>query len=502
MARIAVASFRHETNTFAPHKATLTDFETGYSWPVLTRGADVLPAVKGYNLALAGFVERAAARGHAIAPLLFASANPSAQVTEAAYEAIVQMLFEELAALGPVDALYLALHGAMVAEHLDDGEGELLMRLRQKLGPRLPIVVTLDYHANMSVEALEMATAITGYRTYPHADMAATGARMADWLDGHLASGAPRPAAAFRQTPFLIPLFAGCTMREPAAEVVAAVARIEAETGVLLTFAGGFPAADIPDCGPSVYGYGSDAAAVRAAVDQVADLVEAHERDWGGAVLDPAAAVAIAIKAAEGALRPVVLADIQDNPGAGGTGDTMGLLRAMLDAGLTGAAAGLIFDPHVAMIAAKAGEGALISVALGGKHGVPGDKPLPGEFKVIATADGRMTGSGPLYKGARLDLAPTARLRLGGVDIVVVGKRVQAADQECFRHLGIEPAAMRFLALKSSAHFRGHFQPIAETIIDVAAPGAMAADPAALAFKRIRAGVRLSPAGAAMREQA
>ncbi len=496
MARIAVAGFRHETNTFAPHKAALLDFETGYSWPGLTRGGELLAALRGFNLGLSGFIDQAARQGHDIVPLVFASANPSAQVREDAYETIVAMIFEGLAAAGPIDALYLGLHGAMVAEHVDDGEGELLQRLRQKLGPRLPIVVTLDYHANMSVAALEHATAITGYRTYPHADMAATGARMADWLDRHLAEGAPRPVFAFRQTPFLIPLFAGCTLRAPASDIVRAVADIEAETGVLLTFAAGFPAADIPDCGPSVYGYGQDAGAVAAAVARVADMVEARERDWGGAVLDAATAVARAKRLAEGAVRPVVLADIQDNPGAGGTGDTMGLIRAMVDARLERAAAGLVYDPHVATIAAKAGEGAEISVALGGKHGVAGDSPLAGTFQVISAPEGRMMGSGPLYKGARIDLAPIARLRLGGLDIVVVGKRVQAADQEFFRHVGIEPAAMRFLALKSSAHFRGHFQPIAEAVIDVAAPGAMAADPAALPFKRLRPGVRLSPAGA------
>ncbi len=496
MARIAVASFRHETNTFAPHPAAMADFETGYSWPGLVRGEGMPPAVKGFNLAVAGFIRRAEAMGHAIAPLVFASASPSAAVTEDAYESIVAIIFEELAAAGPVDALYLALHGAMVAEHLEDGEGELLARLRQKLGPKLPIVVTLDYHANMSQAAVEHATAITGYRSYPHADMAETGARMAQWLDRHLAAGAPRQARAFRQTPFLIPLFAGCTMRAPADAIVAAVAEIEAETGVLLTFAGGFPAADIADCGPSVYGYGADPAAVDAAVARLAEMVEARERDWGGDVLGPEAAVARAVRLADGACRPVVLADIQDNPGAGGTGDTTGLIRAMADAGLMRAAAGLVFDPHVATVAIRAGEGAEISVALGGKHAVEGDRPLAGTFKVIATPDGQMTGSGPLYKGARMDLSPMARIRLGGIDIVVVGKRVQAADQEFFRHVGIEPAGMKFVAVKSSAHFRGHFQPIAEAVIDVAAPGPMAVDPAALPFKKLRPGVRLTPRGA------
>jgi len=495
MARIAVAGFRHETNTFAPHKATLLEFETGYSWPSLVRGADLPAAVKGFNLGISGFIDRAEAQGHTIAPLVFASAAPSAQVTEDAYETIVGMLFEELAGAGEIDAIFLNLHGAMVAEHLNDGEGELLQRLRQKVGPALPIVVTLDYHANMSRDACEHATAITGYRAYPHDDMAETGERMAAWLDAHLASGAKRPRFAFRQTSFLIPLFAGCTMRAPADEIVEAVAEIEAATGVLLTFAGGFPAANIPDCGPSVYGYAADQAAAEAAVNRLAEMVEAREQDWGGDVLEPEAAVTEAMRLAEGAKRPIVLADIQDNPGAGGTGDTMGLIKAMLDAGIEGAAAGLVFDPHVATIAARAGEGAEISVALGGKHDVPGDSSLAGNFKVVCAPSGRMIASGPLYKGGRMDLHPMARLRIGGIDILVVGKRVQAADQEFFRHVGIEPAAMKFLGIKSSAHFRGHFQPIADAVLDVAAPGAMAAFPDALPFTRLRAGVRVMPAG-------
>ncbi len=493
MARIAVASFRHETNTFAPHKATMQDFETGYSWPSLVRGKEMPAAVKGFNLAISGFIETASAQGHEILPLLFASAAPSAEVTEDAYETIVAMLFEELAGVGDFDALYLALHGAMVAEHIEDGEGELLGRLRQKFGPNLPIVVTLDYHANMSPAALEFATAITGYRTYPHADMAGTGSRMAQWLDVHLSNGAVKPEASLRQIPFLIPLFAGCTMRQPASDVVAAVAAVEAETNVLLSFAGGFPAADILDCAPSVYGYGPSASD---AVNRIADMVEALESTWGGDILTPEAAVSKAIKLSKGASRPIVLADIQDNPGAGGTGDTMGLIRAMLDAGVSGSAAGLVYDPHVATIALKAGEGAEIAVALGGKHGVAGDNPLAGQFKVIVASDGKMIGSGPLYKGARMDLSPAARLRIGGLDIVVIGKRVQAADQESFRHFGIEPAETKLLALKSSAHFRGHFQPIAEAVIDVVAPGAMSANPANLKFTKLRPGVKLSPAGA------
>lgn len=499
MARIAVAGFRHETNSFAPTKATFADFEQGYSWPPLTRGEPLFEALEGYNLGLSGFIAEARELGHTLVPLLWASASPSAEVTEDAYERIVGMILADLAAEQPFDAVYLGLHGAMAAEHVEDGEGELLRRIRALLGPRLPVVATLDYHANVTPDMVQHATALVGYRSYPHEDMAATGRRMARWLDAHLARPAPVHKA-LRQMPFLIPLVAGCSYVEPAKGVLALLAEIEARHGVLPTFAAGFPATDIEHCGPSVMAFGPDRAAVDAASDALAAAVIEREADWSGELLAPEEAVRRAIRIARGASRPVVLADTQDNPGAGGTADTTGLLRALVAADAPEAALALVCDPHVATIAHRAGEGADIHVALGGKHIVPGDEPFDATFRVERLAEGKFVGTGPLYGGARLDLAPMCLLRLRDVRIVVGGKKVQAADQEMFRHVGIEPAAMRILALKSSVHFRGHFQPIAEDVLLVDAPGPMVSDPATLPFTRIRPDVRLRPHGPTLRE--
>jgi microcystin degradation protein MlrC len=498
MARIAVAGFRHETNSFAPTKATFADFEQGYSWPPLTRGAPLFDALEGYNLGLSGFVAAARGLGHTLVPLLWASASPSAEVTEDAYERIVGMILADLATGQPFDAVYLGLHGAMAAEHTEDGEGELLRRIQKLLGPDLPLVATLDYHANVTPEMVRHATALLGYRSYPHEDMAETGRRMARWLEAHLAR--PEPLyRALRPMPFLIPLVAGCTYVEPAKSVVAMLPEIEARFGVLATFAAGFPATDIRHCGPSVMAFGPDRAAVEAAVDAVASAVIEREAAWIGELLAPDEAVRRAIGAAQHASRPIVLADSQDNPGAGGTADTMGLLRALVAADAPEAALALVCDPHVATIAHRAGEGADIHVALGGKHRVPGDEPFDATFRVECLPEGRFVGSGPLYGGARLDLAPMCLLRIRDVRVVVGGKKVQAADQEIFRHVGIEPAAMRILALKSSVHFRGHFQPIAEEVLLVDAPGPMVSDPADLPFRRIRSDVRLRPHGPTLR---
>jgi microcystin degradation protein MlrC len=491
MARIAVAGFRHETNTFAPAKASLTDFENGYSWPALTRGPAVAEVVKGYNLALAGFIEAAEAAGHEIVPLLWASASPSSYVEERAYERIVGMLFDSLQAAAPVDAIFLSLHGAMVTEHLEDAEADTIKRVRDALSPlgwRIPVVVTLDYHANISPAMVGRASALLGYRTYPHEDMAATGARMLPWLE-RLLKGEDLSQRAFRQIPFLFPLVWGCTTHLPASRIVSMIAGLEREHDVLLTFAGGFPAADIYDCGPSVVAYGADKAACQAAVDALADAVIAAEAEFTGALLGPEEAVAKAL--AHSGPGPVVIADVQDNPGAGGTADTMGLLKALVAADAPGSVCGMIFDPHVASLASRSGEGTEITAALGGKHGVEGDSPLTATFLVEKVGDGLVDCDGPLYKGAHMDLAPMVLLRLGNVQIVVCSKKVQAADLAFFRHLGVEPTEARVLALKSSVHFRGAFDPIAAETILCAAPGAMVMDLKALEFTRLRPGVRM-----------
>lgn len=486
MARIAVAGFRHETNTFAPAKASMADFENGYSWPELTRGPAVADAVHGYNLALAGFIDAAEAAGHEIVPLLWASASPSSYVEERAYERIVGMLQDSLAAVAPVDAVFLSLHGAMVTEHLEDAEADTIKRCRDVLNPlgwKIPVVITLDYHANISPAMVGRASALLGYRSYPHEDMAETGARMLPWLE-RLLAGEHLTERAFRQIPFLFPLVWGCTFHDPAKRLVEAIPALEEKHDVLLTFAGGFPAADIYDCGPSVVAYGGSRAACQAAVDELADLAIAARPEFTGGLLSVASAVERARTHAGN--KPLVIADVQDNPGAGGTADTMGLVRALVAADLHGTVCGMIFDPHVATLAARAGEGATIAASLGAKHGLPDDEPLAGSFVVEKIAEPPILCDGPLYSGAKMDMDPLVLLRHGNVRILVAGKKVQAADLAFFRAVGLEPAEQRILVLKSSVHFRGAFDPIAAETLLCAAPGPMDMDLKALPFQRLR----------------
>jgi microcystin degradation protein MlrC len=511
--KIAVGGFQHETNTFAPLRATWDDFARADAWPGFVRGPELIKAVSGYNIPIAGAIERLQALGHEIVPLCWCSAPPSSYVERDAYEKVAAAMLDDLAAHGAaegkIDGIYLDLHGAMVAEHHDDGEGELLRRIRALAGDRMPIVTSLDYHTNMTPAMVEHASAMVGYRTYPHIDMAATGARAASLLD-RLLRERRRIYKAYRRIDFLIPLVFQCTEAEPARGIFALIEEIErggrsasAPGGshnqgiVAITHTPGFPQADIEDAGPALVVYGYDPATAEAAADRLAAVIHAREADFAERVYEPDEGVAEALRLARDAAKPVVLADIQDNPGAGGSSDRVGLLRALIAARAEGAVIGLIVDPEAAALAAQAGEGARLACGIGAKVGFAGEVPVEAEWRVMRLGTGVFTGTGPMYGGARFNIGPMALVtdQASGVAAVLAAKRVQAADREMFRHVGVEPERVPILALKSTVHFRADFAPIAGRILCVRAPGAAVSDPAELPYRNLRPGVRLRPLG-------
>jgi microcystin degradation protein MlrC len=489
MARIAVGGFQHETNTFAPLPATYRDFEMADGWPGLTEGTKILSAFTGINLPIAGFLESAASR-HDIVPLLWCSASPSAHVHRDAYERIAGRLLDLLRAAGRLDGLYLDLHGAMVTEHLEDGEGELLERVRAVVGPDLPIVVSLDLHANITERMVRHASALVVCRTYPHVDLAESGQASAAMLERVMRDGPLKKA--MRRAEFLVPLAWQCTLIEPAQGIYRAVAASNVPSA---SFAFGFPPADIAECGPVALAYAESQEAADAAAERLIALVNAAERDFAGKVWAPDEAVAYARDRSTALGKPIILADTQDNPGAGGNSDTVGLLEALVHGRAEQAVFANLFDPKTAEIAHRAGEGAEISLGIGAWSGMAGMVPFKGSFTVEKLGDGTFDATGPFYRGNRMQLGPMALLRIGGTRIVVASRKQQAADQAMLRHLGIEPAAQKILALKSSVHFRADFQPIAAEILIVAAPGANPVDHRDLPYKHLRKGLRLMPLG-------
>ena len=490
--KILLAGFQHETNTFAPSKAAYENFVRGEGFPPMVRGADLL-GLRDVNVPAGGFILAAEAAGHTLVPVIWAGASPSAHVTRDAYERIAGEILS-VARLGNFDAIYLDLHGAMVADHVDDGEGELLAELRALVGPDLPIVASLDLHANVTERMLTNADGLVAYRTYPHVDMAETGRMAAAFLQDFIAAGRSVHRAS-RRLPFLIPINGMCTLLEPARSAYGRIAALETGEVLSLSFAPGFPAADFPECGPVVWGYGRTPEAAAMAVDQLYDQFVAAEPAWAVPFLTPDEAVTEAMRLAIGSDRPVVIADTQDNPGAGGDSNTTGMLRALVRQGATKAALGLICDPQAAAAAHAAGLGATIRLALGGRSGTPGDEPFDARFEVAHLSDGRCTLEGPMMTGARVDLGPTACLRIGGVQIVVSSHKAQMLDRNLFRVGGVEPEQMKILVNKSSVHFRADFAPIAAAILVAKAPGPMQADPGDLPWHRLAPGLRIRPGG-------
>lgn len=450
------------------------------SWPRLLSGAELLRETLGMNLPIAGFAAAARAGEAELCPILWCAAEPSGPVTDTAFETIAGRILRGIDEAGQIDAIYLDLHGAMITDSDTDGEGALLARLRRLVGPDMPIAVSLDMHANVSARMVELADVLCIYKTYPHLDMAATGARCWDRL-GPLLAG-HRWAKAFRPPPYLIPLNAQDTGAEPARGLYAALPdRPEAQ----VEMAFGFTAGDTPDAGPSIIAYAeTQQEADRLADDALARLVAARCA-FATDLLSPAEAVARALASPPGG--PVVLADVQDNPGAGASSDTTGILRALVAAKAPSSLLGLMNDPALAARAHAAGKGAVFDAAMGGKSGLADDRPFVGRFRVESLSDGQVTYTGAMYGGGVATMGPSCVLRVldtgADVSVVVTSIRNQCLDLAQFTHFGLDPAAARIVVVKSTAHFRADFEPIAAAVIPVAAPGLF---PCELAFIQIR----------------
>ncbi|MES2716584.1 MAG: M81 family metallopeptidase [Pseudomonadota bacterium] len=499
MPRILIAGYQHETNTFAPSLADWPAFTRGDSFPAFSQGRAMQEAMTGVNIPIGGFIDAAKAHGWTLLPSCWAGAIPSSFVTEDAFERIAGCIVADVqaAAAAGLDGIYLDLHGAAVAAHAADSEGELLARLRAIVGPKVPIVASLDLHANVTRRMLAQADALVSYRTYPHVDMAATGELAAQLLARRLKSGQREPQHA-RRLPYLIPLNAQSTWMQPAQGLYEALAELDQRHGTVLSFCMGFPASDFDECAPMVWGHGEQA---EAAVEQLYRLVSPPAQ-WQQQILPAREAVAQALALAANASKPVVIADTQDNPGAGGDSNTTGLLHALIAQGAGQrfpgqVALGLVFDAAAGRAALEAGVGAELELALGKSvptfSGQDSDPPVRGRFKVRAVSDGRVTLKGPMMRGVSVNLGPSACLEIAGILVAVVSGKKQLLDRELLRMVGITAEAMRLIVVKSSNHFRADFTPIASSVLVAKAAGPMAADPGDLPWKNLGAGIRTRP---------
>lgn len=455
--KLVLAMMMHETNTFSPVPTPLSSFRP-------LQGEAAIAEFKDTNTQLGGFLHVAQQAGAEIVLPMAGGAHPSGYVEKAAYEAMVEAILG--AVRGGCDAVFLALHGAMVAEHVDDGEGELLRRIRA-VAPRVPIAVGLDFHSHMTAAMVDNANVITGYCTYPHVDMGDTGRRAGRTMMRAM-RGEIEPVMVWGSLPMMTSTLVHTPSRQPMKDVMDMAMAAEASGAVLnASVFGGFPHSDIPHISMSaviVCDRGTDAG--RALRDRL--LALAWERReaflYEGAPL--AGQIAHARTLGDG---PIVLVDHGDNTASGGTQDVMSVIEEVMRQGLTDVVAGPICDPAAVRRLVEAGTAAGVTLPLGGRIDMPQinltGKPLPVTGKVTRITDGQFTVTGPMATGTRVRMGKTAVLDTGAMQIVVSEGRSEPFDTGVFTHCGIDPRRKKYVLIKSRQHFRAGFEPIARHIV-------------------------------------
>ncbi|MGE0799665.1 MAG: M81 family metallopeptidase [Lautropia sp.] len=493
--RFVIAGMLHETNTFSPVATPLASFfsraappEAAAGRPPLLAGRAAIDAYAGTNIAFAAFLKAAAEAGAEVEVPLYAKAAPSAPTDRAAFDTMCDAIVGAVAR--GCDAVLLDLHGAMVAEGFDDGEAELLRRIRA-IAPTVPIAVALDFHGNLSPELIRQADVITGYRTYPHVDMSETGERAARTLLAAL-DGRVKPRTLHAWLPMLTHMNQHSPMFQPMKDIMSRAIRMEAGGEVLnASVFGGFPLADIPWAGLSVV-IVADAADERALARAQACCDELAAQAWerrAEFVYRPAPLSQTIAEAKALAEFPVVLADHGNNTASGGSADTMETIAEALRQGLTGIVAGPICDPAGVAAMIDAGVGARVTLPLGGRVDMPSigrtGVPLTLTGTIRAITDGSFTVTGPMMTGLRVSCGRTAVLDTGPLQLVVAEERCEPFDLGVFTHCGIDPLRARYIIIYSRQHFRAGFQPIAKTILMAAGPGVCSSDYGQFPFARL-----------------
>jgi microcystin degradation protein MlrC len=484
-ARYVLAEMMHETNTFSPQLTGLDKFGRVSPRGEILAGAEAIEIFGHTNTGFGGFYQLLEERGATIDVPLVATAWPSGLVTDGAFEEMAGRIVASAKNLP--DAMFLALHGAMVTESHDDAEGELLRRIRS-VAPDMPIAVCLDFHLGMSPELCANATVVTGYRTYPHIDIHETAQRAGRTLLAAL-DGEVEPVISWGVLPMMTNMLRQTPSQQPMKDIMDRAIQAEASGEVLTASVfGGFPLSDIPHTGLSVVVV-SDAN--KETGDRLRDelLGMAWERR-ADFVFDFETMEASVARAAAIETGPVVMADHGDNCGAGGITDVMSVLEEVMRQGLDDVVAGPYCDPATVQLAKAAGVGAEITLDVGGKVDMPAislnARPMTVTARVAAVSDGRYLVTGPMGTGTTANIGDTVLLETDGADILLSSLPLEPFDLGFYTHIGIDPTKRKYLLIKSRQHFRAVFEPIASNIIPVAGPGVCSEDYSIRTFHRIR----------------
>ena len=504
--RVVIAGMLHETNTFSPVPTPLGAFFPRPASPQadpMLGGQAAIDLYEHANVGFAGFLKMAREAGASIEAPMYANANPSAPTGAAAYDRMADTI---LAAIDKgCDAIMLDLHGAMVAEGYDDGEAELLRRIRA-IAPGTPIAVALDFHANISPALAQYADVITGYRTYPHIDMAETGERAGRTLLAGL-RGEVKPVMVHGWLPMLTHMNQHSPQFQPMKDLMNKAIAAEADGTVLnASIFGGFPLADIPFAGLSVVivadaiKAGSEAAAraqAQALCNELCDEAWARRSEFVFELEPLAQTVNRARQIRQEAdargdapHRPIVLADHSNNTASGGSVDTMESVAEVLRQGLTNVIAGPICDPATVAELIKAGVGSKVSLKVGGRVDAPTigrtGQPLEMSGTVRTITDGRFRVTGPMSTGVMIDCGRSVVLDTGPLQLLISEQRAEPFDLGVFTHCGLDPLRADYILLWSRQHFRAGFEPIAEQVLMMAGPGVCSSDYSLFPFKHLQ----------------
>ncbi len=481
---VLIAQFMHETNTFSKIATTLDD----YRRQRLVTGDEVVERFAGTRNELGGFIDMTRRFGWKATWPVAASTTPSGRLTRAAWEHIRNLILAAARDADRLDAICLSLHGAMVSETEDDAEGALIEGLRAAVGADVPIVATLDLHANATVKMARNANALISYRTYPHVDGYERAVQAATLVQQTL-EGRRKPRCLLVQPAMLKGADHGRTTQPGIMRDLLRMAdTLEQQPGLdVVSIQVGFTWSDTPWSGPSIavtHEPGAEVAAQRAA-DALIDEMWRRRTEYSSSYRSIPDAVAAARTDNRDA-GPLVLAEGTDNPGGGGYNDATDLLQALLDAGVPDVAVGTIYDPGTVQQAFAAGIGARIDVSLGSHTDPSLGKPVAASAEVRHLSNGSFKNDGPMNAGVEVSLGATAVLRIAGVDVVTTSTRMHTVDAQVFLSQGIDPATRNVVVVKSAQHFRAAFEPMARQVMLVDAGGLCSTDGSRFRYSRLR----------------
>lgn len=479
--RIALAGFVQESNSFSPIPGSWLHFGPGQ----VLREQELVDRLAGTRSEVGGVLDTARRLGIDVVPLVLASASASAGPLRGdVFATILGELRARLRDAGPFDGVLLVLHGAMVAEGHDDATGEILCAVRTGLGPRAPLVATLDLHANVTVQMVDQATALVGYHTAPHIDMYETGQRALALLHRVL-TGAAHPVSALRRLPMILPAENGRTTEGPYAEVMDQALALAQQPGVLdISVFSVQPWLDLHDVGCSVLVTtdGDHDLAGRLADDLALSFWQ-RRHAFDVALVPAGEAIRSALASDQ---RPWVLADSADAPSSGAPGDSTALLERLLAVVPQQPCYLNIVDAAAVDTLVSAGAGRDLTITVGATSGCTLYHPVEvtGHIRLIASGD--FVNRGPGFQGVMMHMGRTVVLDIGQVALVVMERPVIQWDPELYRSVGLEPRDAQIVVVKSPAAFRAAYGPLAAEIVVVDAPGVCSPNLRALPYHKIR----------------